>query len=490
MKRRELIWLVFAAVILMACDPYPGKSARMEYALKRADSIYGEGENDTALFIPDLAEASTYFAERKQYGKAALAALYYGYSEKDYDKVVAMESFKEAAHYSELVHDSLTTARAAYQIGKLFYYDGMKQEALSLLGKAEKCFGNHHAEKALLLNAEAGCHILLHEYDKADSCLNQSLVCAQLGNCDEARNKALNNYATLCQLQGAYGKAFDYLRMVEPKNAQQKVLNQLNLGKSFLATGAMDSAAYYFNQMEALLSDTTVKDETKASAYASLSHFMESQNNYKEALEYYKNELQYLFKVKDGIERKNVYRIQQKFDNETVRNELSEKIVARQRAILLMSLIIILSILLLVVSQKRLAKIQKQEMEAKERTLFYVRQYSDLLGRQGQTMQKLAIVMDNKEDKALLDNLRATVFGKKDPWDALVEVFDILHPNERERIRHQFPKLNEMEQKDILLSYFNVSRQDEALLLNTSIHSIDKLRTSVRKKAQEIAKKQ
>ena len=136
-----------------------------------------------------------------------------------------------------------------------------------------------------------------------------------------------------------------------------------------------------------------------------------------------------------------------------------------------------------------LETIKKQEIEAKERTLFYIRQYTDLLAKQGKTMQKLAIVMENREDKALLDNLRATVFDKKDPWDALVEVFDTLHPDERERIRQQYPELTEMEFKDIILSYFGVSRQDEALMLKTSVHTIDKIRTSVKKKTQESAEK-
>lgn len=490
MKRRDLIGLLIVAVVFTACDPYPRKSERMEYALKQADSIYSGGENDTALFIPNLAEAASYFADKKQFDKAALAALYNGYAEKNYDKAAAMESFKEAERYGTLAHDTLALARALYQLGSMLYKDFMHEDALTCYRKAETGFGQHYVEKSMARNGMACCYIMNKEYDSAAFNLELSLTYAGLGNSSLARTKALNNYAVLNKLRGEYDKAFDCLKMIEPKNAQQKVLNQLNIGNTFMAIGAMDSAAYYFNQMEALLSDTTIKEETKASAYASLSRFMESHNDYEMALEYYKKELQCLFSVKDEIERKNVYRVQQKYDYKTVRNEMSEKIVARQRAILFMSLIIILAFLLLVVSQKRLARIQKQEMEAKERTLFYVRQYSDLLARQGQTMQKLAIVMDNKEDKALLDNLRATVFGKKDPWEALVEVFDILHPNERERIRDQHPELTEMEQKDIILSYFNVSRQDEALLLKTSIHSIDKLRTSVKRKTSAIAKKQ
>ena len=267
-------------------------------------------------------------------------------------------------------------------------------------------------------------------------------------------------------------------------------MNQLNLGRAFMTIGEMDSAAYYLCQTEKLLSSVNIKDETMASAYACLSQFAELQGDFAKALEYQKNNKQYIVKVKDNMETESVYRIQQQYDYETIRNEMNKKVIVRQRIILLMSLILVLVFLFLIISQKRLAVIQKQEMDAKERTLFFIRQYTELLTQQGKTMQKLAIVMDNKEDRALLDNLRATVFGKKDPWDALMDVFDTLHPNERERIARLYPELTELELKDIILSYFNVSRQDEALLLKTGIHSIDKLRTSVKRKTLYSQEKQ
>ncbi|MCR5645578.1 MAG: hypothetical protein K6F96_04180 [Bacteroidales bacterium] len=104
-----------------------------------------------------------------------------------------------------------------------------------------------------------------------------------------------------------------------------------------------------------------------------------------------------------------------------------------------MSLIIVMVIVVVVMLKKRLEKAQKQK--------------TTLLTKQGKTMQKLAILMDNKENKILLDNLRANVFG------------------ERERICSEYPGLSENELKDIILSYFDVSRKEEALLLKTSIHT-------------------
>lgn len=489
MKRWSSKWFLFAVVVLAACENYPRESERIVAAFEQAQLVYGEGENDTVLFIPELDEAPAYYARKKDYGKAALAALYHGYAEKDYDHTTAMTAFKEAEQYGELVHDSLTVARAQYQMGKMLCYDGMEKDAIVMFRSSEGNFGRDYFGQVLVLNAGACSYILLGDYAKAEICLNKSFSLAEQDLSDETRSKVLNNYAKLYQLQGAYDKAIDYLRMAKPTNNQQMTLNLLNIGSVFMATGEMDSTAYYFGQMENLLSETDIKDETKASAYASLTQFAELQGDYAKALEYQKNNKRYILRVKDRIEKDGVYRIQQQYNYESLRNEMNEKILVRQRIILIMSLVIVLVCLSLVVLKERLTETRKQEMEAKERTLFYIRQYTELLAKQGKTMQKLAIVMENKEDKALLDNLRATVFDKKDPWDALVEVFDTLHPDERNHICLQYPELTEIEFKDIILSYFDVSRQDEALMLKTSVHSIDKIRTSVKKKTQEATEK-
>ena len=477
-------------LLFVTCEPYPRESKRIASAFEQAQLVYGEGENDTLLFITELDKTSSYFVRKNDYGKASLSALYYGYSEMNYDRAVAMNAFMDAEHYGDLVHDSLTVARAQFQMGKMLFYSGRYEEAITVLKKADSHFGQRFKEKSLNLNALACCHILLQEFEEAELCLEESLLNAKKGNSDETIQKTLNNYAVLNQKQGKFEKSIDYLRMVDPKNSQQKVLNMLNLGNNYLAIGIMDSAEYYFDKVKAILFESNVKDETMATAYYSLSQFAELQGDFAKALEYQKENEKYIVKVKERIEKEGVYRIQQQYDFEKIKNEMHEKIMSRQRIILLLSMIVLLVCIILFLLQKRLVKIQKQEIEAKERTLFYIRQYTDLLKQKGKTMQKVAILMDNKEDKALLDSLRATVFGNKDSWDALMEVFDTLHPGERQHIHQKYPELSEMEQKDIILSYFKVSRQDEALWLKTSVHTIDKIRTSLKELRQEIAEKQ
>ena len=478
---KQIVAFLFIGVLVFsACHPYPHESKLINAAFEQARQVYGDGENDTLLFIPELDKTSAYFAKKRQYEKAAQAALFHGYAEMDYDKAVAMNAFKEAERYSEIAHDSLTMARARYQMGRLLYYDGLGKEALPLLKGAESFFGSHFTEMALAFNMSACCYMLLREYDSAELCLSKSLDFAEECHSVEVKQKALNNYAKLHQFKGDYDQAIKCLSMVRPLNSQQLMLNKLNFGKVYMEMGCWDSTTYYYNQLEKLVSEKNIKDETLAAAYAFMTQYAEHQKDYIRALEYQKDNERYIVKVLGRRENDNIFRVQQQYNYENIKNEMKEKVIDSQRIILFLGMVLVFVFMFLMVSQKRLASIRKQEMEAKERTLFYVRQYTELLSKQGETMQKLAIVMNNKDDAVLLGNLKATVFGKKDPWDALVDVFDRLHPQERDRISHHCPELTEMEQKVVILSYFNVSRQDAALLLKTSIHSIDKLRKSAK----------
>ena len=66
-------------------------------------------------------------------------------------------------------------------------------------------------------------------------------------------------------------------------------------------------------------------------------------------------------------------------------------------------------------------------------------------------------------------------------------VFDTLYPDVRINLKRQHPELTEMEQKDFILSYFNVSRDEEARLFQKSVHYVDKLRYTVRQKMKQSA---
>lgn len=486
MRRFKAIWILFIASLLAGCGFYPRESEMMATAMEQAEAVYGDGsllvETDTALFIPCLAEASDYYAGKKQYGKAALAALYNGYTERGVDDEAAMVSFKKAECFGDLAHDSLTMARAEYWMGKMYYREYLHADAMLLLRNASELFGKHYAEKALAINAVACCLIVIGEQDSALTCLEQSLHYADLAQSDIASTKTLNNLAVLFGIKKDYSRAVECLKLVKPVNTGQEALNCLNLAGTYDIAGIRDSAIKYYKDLELMLESSEVGNETKTSGYAELSNFTERNGDLNSALDYRKKYERLLEKTMNQIAQKNIYRIQQKYDYETLQNNTHQKIANKQRIIIIAFVLLSLMTIAFGLLQRRLALKTKQEAETRKRVLYYIQRYYDTLSKHGETMRKVAIVSEHRGDKAILDDLIKTVFGKKEPWDAFMEIFDTLYHEENEKMQKTHPDLTELERKSFILSYFNVSRQDEALLLKINIHSVDKLRQSVKKK--------
>jgi hypothetical protein len=91
----------------------------------------------------------------------------------------------------------------------------------------------------------------------------------------------------------------------------------------------------------------------------------------------------------------------------------------------------------------------------------------------------------NSNKKAnLLNELETSVYGDKDHWKAMLEVIDQLYPDLMATLQQKYPNLDEDEKKSYILSYFKLSRQEEADYLGTTVNMVDKLRGRRRKKME------
>lgn len=230
-------------------------------------------------------------------------------------------------------------------------------------------------------------------------------------------------------------------------------------------------------------------------------------------------------------EQNNAYAIQKKYDYGALQNMMNQKTIRRQRLIIFLSVVVVLVLLAFTISQIRLAKIRKQEAEIKASLLRFMcenealtkqseiykiahqdleqkqqeteearqslacqveeyrnayeavdKKLSKALLKEQQIMQKMAVYLGNKDETALFDSLRYSVLGNQEYWDAMLKIFDQQFPGMRRELSVQHPDLTDVEQKILLLSYVDASREDTALLLGISIFMVDKLRTSVKKK--------
>ena len=323
MKRYGLIWCWLFTVTLTACHSYFSKSAEMEQALELAKAVYGDGnlevEVDTVLFIPGLSEAPDYFAEKRQYEKAALAALLNGYTEKDFDKEAAMLSFKEAEQYGELAQDSLTVARAEYWMGRFLHNEGRKEEALSVFKTSFHYVGNWWIDRAAVENSLAVSYMMIHQFDSAEMLLQNSFHDAQTGGSEKMERKALNNLAVLYQLLGDYNKSIDCLRKVlkhNHLNGEESVKVFLTFCNTFMAMKELDSAALYYQRMEDIVSNGQLNCETRVSIYDALLKYGRKQSNDSLVLQYYEKHESALFEVMSQRQEQAVFRIQKQYDYE------------------------------------------------------------------------------------------------------------------------------------------------------------------------------
>ena len=162
---------------------YFSERQRMDMALLQAEALFDNHGNAISPIMdddffddcadisasPELEHVAAFYANKKQYAKAAKAALYSGFVQQHYnEKEAAMLSFKDAERYGGLVGDSLTVAQARYKMGRMLFSDGMKEKAVILLQAADKGFDNHFSEKALVENMLAVCYMVQGDYENTE----------------------------------------------------------------------------------------------------------------------------------------------------------------------------------------------------------------------------------------------------------------------------------------------------------------------------------
>jgi DNA-binding CsgD family transcriptional regulator len=387
-------------------------------------------------------------------------------------------------------------AQAEYWMGKMLYDDYKSEEALSLFKKADARFGLRYEERAYVQNGEATAYIILKQLEQAENCLKKSLNFAEQGLCDKVKIKILNNYAVLCRLEGKHAEAIAYLKKIEGVdylNDSEKTMLFLNLGKSFLAQNEYDSAAICFHRMEELLPTEHVKNETKASAYRTLSHLAEIRGDTVLALRYLKNRDEQIALILAKIEKNTAYRIQRQYDYESLQNEMNRKLIQRYFTILIISILLLITTIIALVLQyrhKQLLKSEaemKQQMDTLKQDLLQTVKISVLDHEISSRLRLILKVHDktlqgNDPKKEWQSLVWQIMNGKEDPFEAARSVLETAYPKLYSTIKESYPNLTETETKIYLLSCSDLSNAEIAELLGLSTNTINQNRSNLRKK--------
>ncbi|MBO7470003.1 MAG: hypothetical protein J6T81_07760 [Bacteroidales bacterium] len=473
---------------------------RMNMSLMQAEALFTHPDGERRELsqrikakkiytMPELERSAEYFAEKGDYQKASYGALYSGYVLHELRDDAAMVCFKDAAKYAEITGDSLTYARAQKNVARLLYESYMIDQAIDVLMKTENYFGNNYAERVNVLNSMAVLNILLKRFVVAEKCLEQGLTYL---NPEESPNmywKVMNNFSVCCREQGEINDAIGYLRNLDDESDTTKILiHYLNYGKTFVKGLQYDSAAYYFNEVKKLLPSAKIKDETIVSAYGAFSAFEELRKDYASALLYRKMHESLQFEIQDKLRKDNLYHINQKYDYETLQNTMNRRIISNYRIEMMLAVMIIIVLAVALVLYYRI--IQKNKKEAEMKALLMrvmkdnenlIQDKSDNLSEKLRSMQRLEILSKDQKDKYLLANLENEMFGDKNHWKVMTDLFNTIYPGCYDSLKEKYPDMSELERRVYMLNDFKLSRIDEALLLDVSTSVLDKARGKVKK---------
>ena len=474
---------------------------RMNMSLMQAEALFTHPDGERRELsqrikakkiytMPELERSAEYFAEKGDYPRASYGALYSGYVLRELrDDDAAMVCFKDAAKYAEITGDSLTYARAQKNVARLLYESYMIDQAIDVLMKTENYFGNNYAERVNVLNSMAVLNILLKRFVVAEKCLEQGLTYLNLEASPNMYWKVMNNFSVCCREQGKIDDAIGYLRNLDDESDTTKILiHYLNYGKTFVKGLQYDSAAYYFNEVKKLLPSAKIKDETIVSAYGAFSAFEELRKDYASALLYRKMHENLQFEIQEKLRKDNLYHINQKYDYETLQNTMNRRIISNYRIEMMMAVVIIIVLAVALVLYYRIIQKNKKEAEMKATLLRVlkdnenlIQDKSDNLAEKLRSMQRLEILSKDHKDKYLLANLEKEMFGDKNHWEVMTDLFNTIYPGLYDELKEKNPDMSELECRVYMLNDFKLSRIDEALLLDVSTSVLDKARGKVKK---------
>ena len=494
-KMKTVFLCLAIALLFPACNP-KSKSVQMQAVVEQVRAKYKAFEDisqDDQIF-----EAYDYFVRQKDYENAAPAALYSGcvrQAKKEYES--AMNCYKKADEYGQMVGDSVSAAFAQYYIGDLLNNSGQEAEAISNYKAAAELWGDSLSRKSKCLNAVAMMSIVIDEYDSAFVYLEQALNLAQTAEDKVTEASVWNNYSVAYQLLDEYDKAKSCLRKALPLTDQKRrPIALLNLAKVYLALDERDSLEYYKTRM--------------LSAIEEVAYQFEKQHE-KVALDILGDQTQ-----------SSVLEIQKKYDFEAQANQHNRQMLSRQRLIIVLTIVLIAALVLVTVlilnalKKKRIeAEINANLLELKKRNAQQQQaqsemqaQYDELQKQNAQQSELQVEFGDKLKDEYLqkcniircfevlsrdrsnamaFKDLEKSLFEGEDHWAGFEAAFEGVHPGFIAFVHKQYPDLTEMEFRYCLLSHFKLSRQEYADVLGCSVYNVDKIRASLNTKMKSTA---
>jgi tetratricopeptide (TPR) repeat protein len=534
-QMKHLIYITLFLFCLISCNPNNDKSQALtqiknitrihpDSALKLLDSLKISSYNtyDRNRFFlyriqaKDLAKKDistdkeildvyNYFKESKHDELAGLAAFYAGrvlHSNKNYDKAIVYYNIAETNAIDRDDKESL--GYTLFWMGQLMLDQFMFDEAKTKITEAKSIFiqtGNNEYEIKLYNNI--GIHYLLSgDSDSSLVYLNKALGLAIKYDNRKEQAKVTQNIGLAFGEKGNFRDAVDTLlkAVAIDSTAHSSGKVYLNLAQTYLDLGRIDSARYYAN----FCLQKENKKKTKsvniiATVYGILSDIEEHNNNHKAALDYQKLYSENLADILTENKDKAILEAVNKYKFEAMLNEniaLRVKHLETQRILFLSFLLIAI---LTIIYYKKLLRKNKQLIKANEEILSLMEtakefdtakeSYRDYLVHNFNVLKRAAFLESevqesgDKQGKKLIKQFNKVAYGKESiDWDILYNIINTVYNGVFDKIRKEYPDLDETDFKICCLIYSKFNSSEIAVITQLSINTVHMKTTYIRKK--------
>lgn len=498
-----------SAMLLIDSIFYPEKSFNKENLMRyqvlkvqAKNKVYRPIDEDTLIF-----QARDYFSERDKDDRMAAKAWYYSgwvYREqKEYEK--AVQHYKTAGDYAAKVGDTDLQGLLQYNIGDLFYEQGLYKEALKYYMGAVPFFENKPEKQPQCFSAIGRMYMVLQQPDSAFLYFHKGLEIAETRGDKNYQSLLTQNLSVAYRNTGQFDEAETYLRQSYLLNSDSVKIPRyyLNLAKLYSGVGREDSAALYTERLKLCL-DASEDDHFKLSAYSFLAGWEKERGNYDEAFGYQEAQMGILRHIMEQRNSRSVYEAHLKYDNELLQKQYYKDLSVRQFWIIVLLAMVLLGGTLSTwywfrqrkrrnEAQQNIDTLEGMNLELKNE--MYQRQADlrrVLLWRFDVTRGVIDLNKEiNKPGSARFDKshwmkrFNKIVYGKEDVeevWDTLFATFNESRPGLAQKIKEKYPDLTEVEFRVCILVYSGFNINETALILDLKPNTIQSRRSSARHK--------
>lgn len=387
-------------------------------------------------------------------------------------------------------------------VGEIYYQQLLKEKAIIHFKLAVSFFhqAKNFRNEIIECNYIGNCFLLEGKSDSAFLYYFKALALADRHQFSREQAGIRESIGVAYRENKDFKNAEDYFKEAWKYSVDslKKASLSSNLAHLFEYQGKNDSAiAYLQKALSYLPSDK--ENFLYANIYKTWSAIEENKMNFEGALEKYKLYNKHLASILNDNKNSVVLEIEGKYNFQRVENHNKQLLIERQK-ILLYSLVLLIVLMLSFFVVLRQSYINERKLKEAEKKIYHMkelsRNYNDkedsfrnILLRHFDILKKTALLEGylNEEEKGkgknLLRKFNEVVYGRKDlDWAILYQTLDNLHNGFFERLKKEFPNLDESEFRICCLAYDEFDNTEMAIVLNYSLNTIQAKKTIIRKK--------